>query len=586
MFRSIAPYGRVRTFQILASFLVFCILLSTLRLYRQQTPPPSIYDYTDGKTRGARQNETGITKPISDETSYLRYLVQEYGLTNEIPYFARRIRPQFNSGTRKSMTEILGSKFMARDFQRIRADDEQLDLHAEKPIHISITKSPMPDKIDASALLFGISTSYDRLTYGNSSLIHDWARWLTNGKGTSNGASLVLTLHRATSSKINHISSKLNEVGIDAVVLLADSTQDSTARYLDLVHLLARHKDELQASGREKKFLALVDDDVFFPSLGKLLSRLNKYYDARKRLLYLGMPSERADWTVENNVTLTYGGGAVFLTAPMIDSVSRLPCVNTSARDSSPSPSPSPSRTRTGQWDEALYTCITTSQPSSSSRSSSRSSADSKLHILPSLYIPPDDLSGLRTGYESGVQPLTLHHYKHRHRFEAGNAHLVASACGESCFLQRFFFRDDGWVVVNGYSVAQYPDGVDVVSVTSSSLRKSERNRGDGKGGGGGGGGDDDKVRVDEHLVFDKEDAPERRLDDRKVVSWAGTKRTWRLLDSRMGSDGAVWQAYVKRKGSPITYGDEEDRLPEDDMVHTQDGPSDVDSIIVLVWEP
>ncbi|KAI1410807.1 glycosyltransferase family 31 protein [Hypoxylon sp. FL1857] len=564
MFRSIAPHGRVRTLQILASFLVFCILLSTLRLYRRQPPPPSIYDYTDGKTRGARQNETGITRPVSDETSYLTYLVHEYDLLRQSTYLMRRIRPQYDSRTRNSMTEISGSNFMARDFQTIRATDDWLDLDAGKPVTVSLAKSPTPDQVDASALLFGISTSYDRLTYGNSSLIHDWARWLTNGNGTSNGANLVLTLHRATSSEANHISSKLHEVGIDAVVHPADDTQGSTARYLDLVHLLNHRKDELKNEGHEKKFLALVDDDVFFPSLGKLLSRLSKY-DAKKKL-YIGLPSERADWTVERNVTLTYGGGAVFFTPSMLTSLAQLPCVNSTAQPSSSSTT----ETRTGQWDEALYTCITTQ-------------TDSKLHIIPSLYAPSDDsLAGLRTGYESGVQPLTLHHYKHRHRFEAGKAHLVASLCGEACFLQRFFFRDDGWVLVNGHSVAQYPDGVDVLPVTGGSLRES----GAGIGVGDSKGGKSGKVRVDEHLVFDKEDSPEKRLEDRKVVSWAGTKRTWRLLDSQIGSNGEVWQAYVKRRGSPVTYGDEDDRLPEDDTVHTQDGPSDVDSIIVLIWEP
>ncbi|KAI1136998.1 glycosyltransferase family 31 protein [Hypoxylon sp. FL0543] len=567
MLRSIVPYGRVRTLQILASFLVFCILLSVLRLYRRQSPPPSIYDYTDGKTRGAWQNETGISPPVSDETSYLRYLVHEYGLTNEVPYFARRIRPQFDAKATKSMTEISGLKFISRAFQRVRADDEQLDLRAEKPIQVSVAKSPKPDQVDASALLFGISTSYDRLTYGNSSLISDWARWLTTGNGTSNGASLVLTLHGATTREINLISSTLHEAGIDAVVLPTEDAQGSTARYMDLVNLLTHRRGELQGEGREKKFLALVDDDVFFPALGQLLSRLSKY-DARKKF-YIGLPSERSDWVVENNVTLTYGGGAVFFTPEMLNAVSRLPCLNTTTRTqtrthSSPTPHVEP---RTGQWDEALYTCIT-------------SSSDTKLHLLPSLYAPSDDLAVPRTGYASGAHPLTLHHYKHRHRFEPGKAHLVAALCGESCFLQRFFFRGDGWVLVNGHSVAQYPDGVDVLPATSPlspprSKGATTKNKNQ----------SENIARVDEHLVLDREDTPERRVRDRKVVSWAGPKRTWRLLDARAGSGGEVWQAYVKRRGSPASYGDEDDGLPEGDTVHTQDGPSDVDSVIVLIWE-
>ncbi|KAI1373666.1 glycosyltransferase family 31 protein [Hypoxylon crocopeplum] len=552
MFRSIAPYGRARTFQIIASFLVFCIILSTLRLYRRQNPPPSIYDYTDGKTRGPAQNETAKTLPPSDETAYLRYLVREYGLTNEVPWFARRIRPESDARARKSMTEIPGTKFMPRDFLRVRADDERLDLHAEKTVQFSVAKSAMPDQVDASALLFGISTTYDRLTYGNSSLVGDWARWLTDGKGNSNGASLVLTLHRAESAEIDSANGKLREAGIDAVVLPAENTQDSTARYLDLVHLLARRKDELQGEGREKRFLALVDSDVFFPSLGKLLARLSKF-NAKKKF-YLGMPSERADWAVENNVTLTYGGGVVMLTPPMVEDISKLPCMNsTTSPDSS-----TKYAERTGQWDETLYNCIA-------------EHTKENLYILPSLYVPGDDLYGLRTSYEGGVHPLVLHHYKHRHRFEAGKAHLVTSLCGEDCFLQRFFFFDDSWVLVNGHSLSQYPDGVAVLPA-SKSTQNGNSNK--------------SKVRTGERLILDKQDSAEKRLEDRKIVSWAGAKRTWRLLDARAGPGGEVWQAYVKRRGAPVTYGDEDDRLPEGDTVHTQDGPSDVDSVIVLVWEP
>ncbi|KAI1770864.1 glycosyltransferase family 31 protein [Hypoxylon cercidicola] len=547
--------GYVGIFQLTIVLMGTCMLLAVVRhtdqhFIQPQHQPPSIYEYTDGKTRGARQNETtSAPPPPSDETAYLRYLAREHGLSNEMPFFARRIQPRFDSRVRKSMTEVPKTAFMPRDFQRVRTDDERLDLHAESPaVRLSVTPSARPDALNASALLFGISTSYDRLTYGNASLMADWARWLTDGEGGSNGASLVLTLHRTTTTEIESISGRLREAGIEAVVLPADSSaHDSAARYLDLAGLLARRKDELLGEGRQKRYLALVDDDVFFPSLGELLARLDRF-DARKKA-YLGLPSERADWTVENNVTLTYGGGAVVFTPPMADAVSQLPCRNrTASRDDTEG---------TGQWDERLYSCIA-------------QHTDEKLHVLPSLYAPSDDRHGLRTGYESGARPLALHHYRHRRRFDPGKAHLVASLCGADCFLQRFFFRDDGWILVNGYSVSQYPDGVDVLPAAKGVTVQ-----------------DSSEVRVGDRLSLDSLDDDARtRVDARQVVSWAGTKRTWRLLDSRKGAAGEVWQAYVKRRGSSSgAYGDEDDWVPED-TVHTQDGPSDVDSVIVLIWEP
>lgn len=546
-----------------------CMLLAAVRHTDQhliQQQPPSIYEYTDGKTRGARQNETNIPPPPpSDETAYLRLLAREYGLSNELPFFARRVRPRFDARARKSVTQVSRTPFMSPsgDFRRVRSDDAHLDVRAEGPaLRLSVARRPDPPPLDASALLFGISSSYDRLTYGNASLLGDWARWLTDGEGNSNGVGLVLTLHRASATEVEVIGGRLREAGIDAVVLPADSAHDGAARYLDLVGLLAQQRDELLGQGRQKKFLALVDDDVFFPSLEKLLARLGDY-NAKKKA-YIGLPSERSDWTVENNVTLTYGGGAVLFTPPMADVVSQLPCLNkTATRDYISSTE------GTGQWDERLYTCIT-------------EHTDEKLHILPSLYTPSDDLYHLRTGYEGGVQPLALHHYKHRRRFEAGKAHLIASLCGEDCFLQRFFFRDDAWILVNGYSISQYPDGVDVLPATKSVVLQKQ----DGSSIGGSSSNSGNKIKVGDRLSFDKQDDGRKRAEARMVVSWAGTKRTWRLLDSRKGANGEVWQAYVKRRGSSsVPYGDEDDWVPED-TVHSQDGPSDVDSVIVLIWEP
>ncbi|KAI1334805.1 hypothetical protein F5Y15DRAFT_264145 [Xylariaceae sp. FL0016] len=556
--------GRGLSLPILLSFLIACILLSTLRLYGRQPAPRSIYDYTEGKTRGARLNETKPMHRDSEETAYLRYLVQQYGLSRELPYSSQRIQPVYSEKKWKSMTET-SSNFMPNDFEWIHADDEELDLQAGKTVKLPLARSAAPSEADASALIFGISTSYGRLIHANSSLIHDWARWLTDGNGRSNGASLVLTLQRASSAEVGYIMSKIQEAGIEAIVLAADDKMDNTARYLDVIQRLAHRRYVLSQEGSDKSFFALIDDDVFFPSMNRLMSRLGDF-DAEDEI-YLGMPSERADWVVENNVTLTYGGGAIFFSGPMLDTLRDIPCLDATAHKST-----FDSKT-TSQWDEHLYTCI--------SRHTSRD-----LVLLPSLYTPADDdddddaavFAGLRTGYESGVPALSLHHYRHRHRFAAGPAHLIASLCGDASFLQRFRFRD-GWVLVNGHSVSQYPDGVDVVPLRASpSLLTAQQ---------------------DHDIRAQTQTQPESRLrivkgpaaagdgarEDRVVVSWAGTKRTWRLLDARVTADGAVWQAYVKRRGSILLYGDEDDHVP-DDTIHTQDGPVDHDSVIVLMWEP
>lgn len=552
MFRPVYFSGRVRWLHFFVTFIIICILLSAVRYHRPPPRPPSIYDYTDGKTVGTWLNETLNEVLVTDEASYLKDLASEYGLSENIPFYARRIRPSHKSDMRNSMTDT-GLKFMARDFEQVQLEEERLHLHAEKAVHLTVKRSTTPDQLDASSLIFGISSSYGRLTYADDALIRDWARWLTDGKGRTNGASIVLTLHRATNAEVSYLSTKLRGLGIDAVVLAANESSDVTARYVELLHMLSRRNDEFSRDGETKRFLALVDDDVFFPSLGKLLDRLARFDESDK--VYLGMPSERADWTVENNITLTYGGGAVFFNIRMANDLIQLPCLHEDNSDVEGELKPRGD----AYWDEHVYKCVS-------------QNTDEDMHVLPSFYVPEDDYHGLRTGFEGGLQPLTLHHYKHRHRFEPWKSHMVASVCGEDCFLQRFSFRDS-WILVNGHTISHYPDGVEVVSMprTSRLVMQQDRDK-------------EREVQTAARLVIEPIEGADRNKQ-RKVVSWTGVKRTWRLLDARMGEKGEVWQAYAKRRGSPMSYGDEDDWLP-DDTVHAQDGPSDEDSVIMLIWEP
>jgi hypothetical protein len=547
-----APYGHAKVVQIVAVFVVIAFLVLT---YRSYNSPTSKYVFTEGKTSGRPWKEDVVPEGPSTEVAYLTKLVHKYGLTVEVPWFARRIKASYSSYGRQSMADA-GMKFMpAGDFRRVRTDDEWLRLKAEKSAKLTVTKSPMPDRVDASSLLFGISTTYSRITYSNHSLISDWQRWLTDGKGKSNGATLLLALHHATSTEAADITEKLTSVGIDVTIVPSEDSLDMTARYIDLIRTLANRGSTLSKEGADKSYLALVDDDVFFPSLSQLLTRLSKY-DPKKEY-YIGAPSERSDWIVERNTTVTYGGGAVFLTPPAADNLSQLPCLERN-ETSSGSGSGSSNSQLTAQWDLLLYECV-----------SKHTSLD--MHVLTSFYSPRDELYGLQTAsYEAGISPLTLHHYKNRHRFEPGKAHLVASLCGEACFLQRYRFRDD-WVLVNGYSVSQYPDGVDVVAMQKGSKLVAQHRE------------EERKAPVNRRLVID--DKGGDAVNDRKVVTWNGRKRTWRFLDSSIGANGEVWQAYVKKRGGSGGFEDGDERLASD-VVHTNEEPSDVDSVIVLIWEP
>ncbi|KAK8010406.1 hypothetical protein PG990_009371 [Apiospora arundinis] len=632
MFLSIGPRSRsrsrIRFHQIAGAVLVFFVLLSILRMARRvrlaRSPQRSIYDYTEGKTTPLGK-EAIISSPGAEMEEFLQDLVTQHGLTQDTEFHARRIQPKFSARHKRESMTAVRKKFGPRHgFISMRASSsEEADHHelkrasqqqGEQPLRPGITATNMgtgidptvlklpllgppklPDQVDASALLFGISTTYSRLVASNASLLHDWARWLTDGHGRSNGAELLLVLHRASASEVGHVKSKLRAMGIDAVVRSSGEGEavggnahdaDNTWSYLELAGQLARRaleitskNEEAGKNGRkkEKKYLGLVDDDVFFPSMHRLLTQLGEFDPSQNA--YVGLPSERVDWTTTEggNVTLTYGGGAVFLTRPMAITVSKMPCAR------QPQPEEAAAATM-GQWDERLYQCVTAHH-------------NIRFHIIPSLYTPEDDNASANEagGYESGLQPLTLHHYRQRHQqFAPSRAHMITSLAGESSFLQRFWFRGDGWILVNGHSIVEYPDGVDVVPSPKTSRQKmppvlvtqqphelayTKKNR------------NNDRVaesRLANRITIDSDATKKQERKDQKVVTWRGVKRVWRHLDSKILRDEAgaikeVWQAYVKRAGVVPEYAD--DKLDPSNMVHRQDVVSDLDSIIVLVWE-
>lgn len=229
-----------------------------------------------------------------------------------------------------------------------------------------------------------------------------------------------------------------------------------------------------------------------------------------------------------------------------------------------------------------------------------RSRTHHNLHVLPSFYSPSDSslhVYGPAAGYESGLStpPLSLHHARARHRpLDPSRAHLVASLCGEPCFLQRFLLRDN-WVIVNGYAIVEYPDGVVAVDTREAARLATKPQPPSSSRGGAADADDQPPSRAQTDLEVDPRidvDDSDRHPRDRVVLAWSGKRRVWRLVDARLDeSTGEVWQAYVRRRrgndigGAPWT--DDELSVPPEDHVHAvDDPPGDVDSVILLVWEP
>lgn len=548
MFLPRVPYGQVKALVLIVAFLAMTLVSLMYRMYR----PPAPYEFTEGRTSPWHEWNKTVPRVQSEEVQYLKYLVATHGLTRDVRWHSRRMRPTYSAAKRLSMTDSTFKFMPADDSMRVNVNDENLDLPSDLPLNVMLHRSARPDELDASTLLFGISSTYSRLTYSNHSLIRDWQRWLTDGKGASNGAQVVLALHDASKPEIDKISEVLQTAGIGATVVSLKPSMDTASRYMDVLQSLMKRQDEQQrASSDQTKFLALVDDDTFFPNLDKLLRELAKFKAVEP--YYIGLPSERSDWFVERNESMTYGGGSVFLTRPMAETAAS--CFRKDKR--------ADVLVSGSSWEMALYDCISKNNKE-------------QLHILPSFYSPEDDKRYgeeiiSNEGYSGGIQPLTLHHARNWHRFEAGKGHMVTSVCGEDCFLQRFQFKDD-WILVNGYTITNYPDGMDAIPLKKGSKLLTQDSR------------DAKQVKIHESLILD---SAERLAEtaEMKIIVWTGRRRVWRLADSKILDNGEVWQAYIKKKDGG-NWDDYVDRRLSGDRIHSDEEKTDRDSIIVLIWEP
>ncbi|KAK0701752.1 hypothetical protein B0T26DRAFT_659997 [Lasiosphaeria miniovina] len=426
------------------------------------------------------------------------------------------------------------------DFERVRTKSPDTPRRGvdKAVLTLSTPGGQGAEAVDVSALLFGVASNYDRLMYGDQALMHDWARWLTDGRGKSNGAGLVVVLQMAPSAKqVSTIRDELQRLGIDAAVASAADRPDETA-YQQVVTRLLRGRFRGLRDLQRQQYFGIIEEDVFFPSMARLLEKLAPFSPDKE--YYIGLPSEQSDWVVYNGTALTYGGGAVFTTAPLLDKVGA-ECLQEPASTGGAGSSQ--------VFDVLLHDCIA-------------KHIGASMHVLPSLYNPvaPPPPTADVGGYGSGMRPLTLHHYRNWHRFEAGKGHRVTSACGEACFLQRFLFAD-GWVLVNGYTLTHYPEGVEAAAADAPRL--------------------DDRLVIEEAAALDLATPPR---DAKTLTSPGRTKKTWRLLDSRTRDNGDVWQAYVNRKGDDNSGSEIDDRLASD-IRHSDEERSDVDSVILLIWD-
>jgi hypothetical protein len=479
---------------------------------------PSTLTATSLLSVKSRLRLPGIFESASDDDiTYLRNALSSHKVGPSISYASRTIQYIPDAPDRPSLTQV-EENLLAEPFQDVHLVKSS-SLPPSSLLRLHVKPPTRPDQVDASSLIFGCSTTFQRFNDEKTSPVHEWVRWLTDGNGNSNGAGLVLALFDTTQSEITRAEEKLASMGIASTVVASNASLDMPGRYVSLVDMLYNHPTR-----STRKFFILVDDDTFFPAMSELVVTLS-HYDSEKPY-YIGTITERARWLLEHQAAYAFGGGGIIITAPLAKQISELPCLEKDSEDKYVLDS--------DEGDRLLYNCI-------------HKYTETELTYLPLLH--QEDQYGDGSGfYESGSKPLSLHHYKSWHAFMPGKAHVVVDACGEDCLLQRFQFQDN-FILSNGYSVAQYPKGIDF----DPGLMEGTFDMGG-----------EQEMAINVAYTFG---------GLRKSLSGTGKKKSWHLVDSRKEGPGKVKQIYVKKKDDARWIGDGES-LPQ------------TDSVFVLTWIP
>ncbi|KAK0724519.1 glycosyltransferase family 31 protein [Lasiosphaeris hirsuta] len=473
------------------------------------TPTPSYSNYSHAMT-------------CDYDMGRLKKWQKKYRLGDKFEYTKRYIQVVQRDIPRKSITK-LPQMFSPQQIKVVDVNKQYRPETCPDPMVVPVSRSPFPSTANASDFMFGVSTSYKRFSDPKTSPVNEWTYWLTDGKGNSNGGKMLLMLVDASTSEMQDASDQLRGAGIDVDVYRSDPSLVMAVRYLTLVPTMYNHPER-----KNKKWLVTCDDDTFFPSFHALAERFNQY--DHERPMYIGTLSEDVN-NIARHGSQAFGGAGVFLSVPMAKIVTEK--YNRCKSDEKVQESNSGWGP---QGDILLRKCI-------------YENSKTKLTLLHDLW--QLDLYGDPSGfYESGIKPLSLHHYRGGSWHVAHPWHYtkVAHVCGEDCTMQRFQTADN-FIIANGFSVAFYPQGIDF------DVDQFERTFAAAP---------DDKGWNLDFMFGPQRDSLHR----------TGRKISWDLQESTVEDDGSVSQIYVRKH--------------DDWRWNNPDGSpmSNIDGVVELVWLP
>lgn len=338
---------------------------------------------------------------------------KDLGLSEKIIYSRRCVVPKYTSEVDRDAVTKLDGPLVANKTSLNLADCAHVKTLPCDILELPVP-FPYPTEQTFGHFVFGVATYYDRMIDALPAFDH----WLA---GSS--APLVAVIVDHDNHDLPFLEFLFAQHNIDLKTVPGDPHLT-----IDQNHFITLRPTAL-AIRPETKWVGILDDDTFFPSLHALSAKLDEFDHTKE--LWLGQLSEDF-YSVRSWGIFGYGGAGVFLSVPL---AKKLEPFQEQCLDEAALPS----------GDGMLRDCV-------------YYHSKTKLTLVPGLY--QQDMRGDLSGFfEAGLRPLSLHHWKSWYEEPVPKLSQVNRVCGD-CFLQRFQFGDDT-LLANGYSIALYRKGVE-----------------------------------------------------------------------------------------------------------------------------
>lgn len=409
--------------------------------------------------------EAGACSPDID---FLRRT--ELGLSDNIVYSRRCITPQISTDIdRDAITKLNGPLLTEKTTINLNDCTNVAALPCD-PLVLPVPPPYSPQTFPH--FVFGVATYHDRLVEALPSFKH----WLAHSD-----APLVAVIVDYADHDLRALEDLFAANSITLVCVPGEPTKT-----IDQNHFITL-RPTVKNIRPETRWVGILDDDTFFPSLAALSDALAAYDHTKE--VWLGQLSEDF-YSVRSWGFFAYGGAGVFLSVPLAQKLEPFQeqCLEDAALPSG---------------DGMLRDCV-------------YYHSKTKLTLVPGLH--QQDMRGDLSGFfESGLKALSLHHWKSWYEEPVAKIAEVTKICGD-CLLQRFQFGEDT-MLANGYSIALYRKGLKDLNLDYMEATWNQHGP-----------------------EFDFSIGPLREALKKDE------KRSYRLKDAEMLSDGRLRQIYVYRR--------------------------------------